>query len=334
MYNFDSFKERSERHIEAHIKGNKTYIKDPACVICYPPEGTIEKFNKFWNWYKSKFPALTYTEYTTRIFQDILNRNLHEKGETQKEREQTETKLLNLVGSIKYSTEPEQTIPRIVGEIIKIIIRSENFKLKQTEQKHTEQIETEQTENYYETETEQENIYDELEQPEINIYDEIERTLKNWEKDINTRLENTSKEKSDSEESKETTELINTEDLELTSEAESEETEYNLNLLFEQNLINMAEITRDEMVGLFHGVFGAHGENLRPIMKVKEFYGRDDEDPHEWCAEFEKACAANGWSGNDNNIRRKDIASSYLRGNATEWYETDQANIVQWHIDG
>ena len=96
----------------------------------------------------------------------------------------------------------------------------------------------------------------------------------------------------------------------------------------------MAGITRDEMMGIFHGVFGAHGENLRPIMKVKEFYGRDDEDPHEWCAEFEKACAANGWSGNDNNIRRKDIASSYLRGNAAEWYETDQANIVQWHIDG
>jgi hypothetical protein len=272
MYNYNSLKERSIRHhTEAHIRKKEKFIPDPSCNICYPSEGTTEKFDKFWNWYRSKFPASTYTEYTTRIFQDILNRNLHEKGETQKEREQTETKLLNLVGSIKYSTEPEQTIPRIVGEIIKIIIRSENFKLKQTEQKHTEQIETEQTENYDETKTEQENIYDELEQPEINIYDEIERTLKNWEKDINTELKNLSEEKLDSEESKETTELINTEDLELTSEAESEGTEYNLNLLFEQNLINMAGITRDEMMGIFHGVFGAHGENLRPIMKVKEF---------------------------------------------------------------
>ena len=35
-----------------------------------------------------------------------------------------------------------------------------------------------------------------------------------------------------------------------------------------------------------------------------------------------------------NNVRRKNIASGYLRGNAAEWYETDQANIAQWHIDG
>src|ERR1043165_3448078 len=249
MYNYNSLKERSIRHhTEAHIRKKEKFIPDPSCNICYPSEGTTEKFDKFWNWYRSKFPASTYTEYTTRIFQDILNRNLHEKGETQKEREQTETKLLNLVGSIKYSTEPEQTIPRIVGEIIKIIIRSENFKQIEnntTEQKHTEQIETEQTENYDEIETEQKNIYNELEQPEINIYEEIERTLKYWEKDINTGLENLSEEKSDSEESKETTELINNEDLELESlsETESELSEYNLEQLFEEPEVNMAGIT-------------------------------------------------------------------------------------------
>src|ERR1041385_6668766 len=251
MYNFDSFKERSERHyIEAHIKGNKTFIKDPACIICYPPEGTIEKFNKFWNWYKSKFPASTYTEYTTRIFQDILSKNLHEKGQTQREREQTKTKLLNLVGSIGYLTRPEQEAKNIAIEIIEIIYCSKGFELSieqteqnielsyeqtknteennTTEQKYTEQIETEQTENYDETGIEQENIYNELEQPEINIYEEIERTLKNWEKDINTGLENLSEEESDSEESKGTTELINTEDLELSSETESGLSDYNL----------------------------------------------------------------------------------------------------------
>src|SRR5437868_6815928 len=263
MYNYNSLGKRSIRHhTEAHIRKKEKFIPDPSCVICYPSEGTTERFNKFWNWYKSRFPALTYTEYTTRIFQDLLNQDIREK-------EQTQTKLLSLVGSIRYSTEPEQTMSEIATKIIEIIICSKGFELN-----------NEQTEK-----------------------------------------------------TKETTELINTEDIEITSETESEISEYNLNLLFEENLVNMAGITHDQMTDLMQGVFGAHGENIRPIMRVKEFSGKDDEDPHEWCAEFEKACAANGWTGNDNNVRRKDIAASYLRENAAEWYEADQGNIAQWHID-
>src|ERR1044071_5159698 len=137
MYNYNSLKERSIRHhTEAHIRKKEKFIPDPSCNICYPSEGTTEKFDKFWNWYKSKFPASTYTEYTTRIFQDILNKNLHEKGQTQKEREQTKTKLLNLVGSIGYLTRPEQEAKDIAVEVIEIIYCSKGFELsiEQTEQ--------------------------------------------------------------------------------------------------------------------------------------------------------------------------------------------------------
>src|SRR2546430_1740929 len=65
MYNYNSLGERSIRHhTEAHIRKIEKFIPDPSCVICYPSEGTTEKFNKFWNWYRSRFPALTYTEQT------------------------------------------------------------------------------------------------------------------------------------------------------------------------------------------------------------------------------------------------------------------------------
>src|SRR5256886_8805839 len=344
MYNYNSLEERSKRHYtEAHIKENKTFIKDPACVICYPPREIDEKFYKFWDWYGTELPVTTYSATTIRIFQELLSQDINEKSQTQ-------TKLLQIIGSIRYSEEPDLTIPDIAIKILERIVCSEGFELsnEQTEQNielsygraestkeeslpesssEEKENSTPEKESPEQTETEQEGLYD------TGFEDEIERILKSLES-INTELKDSSIENSDSEKSEELTGLINTKDLELISETESESSEYNLNLLFEEDLINMAGITHDQMRNLMQGVFGQHGENMRPIMKVKEFYGRDDEDPHEWCAEFEKACAANGWGGNDNNIRRKNIASSYLRGNATEWYETDQANIAQWHIDG
>src|SRR2546430_7187437 len=37
--------------------------------------------------------------------------------------------------------------------------------------------------------------------------------------------------------------------------------------------------------------------------------------------------------GNDYRNNGRDIAASYLRENAAEWYETDRGNIAQWHTD-
>src|SRR5205814_1082996 len=152
-------------------------------------------------------PAIAYTEYTLRIFKDLLGLKIGTKNITR------DTKLLNLIGSIKYSEKTKISIADIAFKIIEIFICSKYFKLS-------------------------------IKQAEKNL-EEIKK-------------------------------------------------EYNLNELFEENLINMAGITRDQIMKIFQGVFGEHGENLRPIMKVKEFYGRDDEDPHEWCVEFEKAYATNG----------------------------------------
>ena len=341
MYNYNSLEERSKRHYtEAHVRENKTFIKDPACVICYPPKEIDEKFYKFWDWYGTELPVATYSATTIRIFQELLGQDINEKSQTQ-------TKLLQLIGSIRYSEEPDLTIPDIAIKVLERIVCSEGFELSSEQTEKNIELSYEQAESTKEeslpesgseekenntpeketpeqTEEEQEELFD------TGFEEEIERTLK----DINTELESSSEEKPESEKSEETEELINAEDLELTSETESETSEYNLNLLFGENLVNMAAPTFAEMRTLFESTFGAHGENMRPIMKVKEFYGRDDEDPHEWCAEFEKACAANGWTGDPNNVRRKDIAASYLRGNAAEWYGADQANIVQWHIDG
>jgi hypothetical protein len=50
MLSYDQIKERSIKHYRArHIEGKELYLKDPACSICYPPEGITEEFDRFWN---------------------------------------------------------------------------------------------------------------------------------------------------------------------------------------------------------------------------------------------------------------------------------------------
>ncbi|CAB4446911.1 unnamed protein product [Rhizophagus irregularis] len=65
------------------------------------------------------------------------------------------------------------------------------------------------------------------------------------------------------------------------------------------------------------------------VVDVPFFYGRDDEDPYEWCQLFEAAFAANGWLDN----RKIALAAGFLKEAARDWYEEDRGNINQWHVN-
>ncbi|GET63249.1 hypothetical protein GLOIN_2v1777707 [Rhizophagus irregularis DAOM 181602=DAOM 197198] len=65
------------------------------------------------------------------------------------------------------------------------------------------------------------------------------------------------------------------------------------------------------------------------VVDVPFFYGRDDEDPYEWCRLFEAAFAANGWPDN----RKIALAAGFLKEAARDWYEENRGNINQWHVD-
>ena len=67
-------------------------------------------------------------------------------------------------------------------------------------------------------------------------------------------------------------------------------------------------------------------EKIENIVKVREFYGRDEENPVEWIEEFNRIADANNWK----NDRKLLIAAAYLRETAAEWYEDDKENILQW----
>ena len=64
------------------------------------------------------------------------------------------------------------------------------------------------------------------------------------------------------------------------------------------------------------------------LVEVEPFYGKDEEDPHEWIELFNQAATANRWQDN----RKVAIAAGLLRDAAHDWYVNDQPNIQQWHI--
>src|SRR2546429_2554859 len=252
MITFEALQERSLRHYRTVYIENKEGLKDPSCVICYLPEGTSKEFDKFWNWYESRISTATYSEYTIRLFKDLLSLEISEKNRKR------DTKLLNLIGSIKYTEKPELTIIEISIRIIEIFICSKNFELSMEQaEENLEKIKgellessSENKESSEQTEVEREELFD------TGIEYEIEKTLQELE-NINTELESLNFENSGSESSKGTTELIDTEDLELKSETESESSEYNLNLLFEEDLENMA-VTDAQFQARMEAIFGAH----------------------------------------------------------------------------
>src|SRR4051812_37687093 len=102
MLSYDQIRERSAKHYRTrHIEGKEITLKDLACVICHPlPERVTEEFDKFWDWYKTKTPAISYSEYTTRIFKEL--KDIERIIEQSLKRD---TNLINLIESIKYSGE-------------------------------------------------------------------------------------------------------------------------------------------------------------------------------------------------------------------------------------
>jgi len=76
---------------------------------------------------------------------------------------------------------------------------------------------------------------------------------------------------------------------------------------------------QDAIANALTQVFGANSANIqggeKNVTKVEFFHGRNDEDPVEWLANFEKAAAMNNWH---TEPRKKVIAASYLRDTAAD----------------
>ena len=67
------------------------------------------------------------------------------------------------------------------------------------------------------------------------------------------------------------------------------------------------------------------------IIKVKDFYGKPDEDVNEWVRDFNRAAEVNRWTNDDaDNNLRLGMAKAHLKGEAADWCETNDANLTRW----
>ena len=108
---------------------------------------------------------------------------------------------------------------------------------------------------------------------------------------------------------------------------DSEEEEEEGGIPLQQPIFNPAALTT-----ALQAVFGMNASNLTgrgsPIAKIEPFYGREDEDPVDWLKVFEKAAIANRWEA---ARRKRDIAASYLREAAADWYDrTKDIMGINW----
>src|SRR5581483_6193302 len=65
------------------------------------------------------------------------------------------------------------------------------------------------------------------------------------------------------------------------------------------------------------------------IIKLPDFSGKPEEDPHEWTDLFEQAAAANQWQGDNRKIA---ICMGYLKGAALNWARAATANNANHRI--
>src|SRR5579862_1873388 len=81
-----------------------------------------------------------------------------------------------------------------------------------------------------------------------------------------------------------------------------------------------------QITAALQAVFGANAANLlgrgTPIAKIENFSGKDEEDPIEWLEIFTRAATTNNWATEQ---RKCEIAASFLRGAAADWYQANSA---------
>ncbi|CAB4473761.1 unnamed protein product [Rhizophagus irregularis] len=137
------------------------------------------------------------------------------------------------------------------------------------------------------------------------------------------------------------------------SDNESELSDYNLQDLFQENILNMA--TENQIKRLIENALGYPvntlnaavgagaslidrienaGNEAGGVISVPLFYGKEDEDVNDWVRQFEVAFTAVGKAAGANGTRQAAYVAAHLRGAAAQWYnemkEVNVGHLVNW----
>src|SRR5215210_3098298 len=270
-----------QREIQRHrtlYESNEPLTREYSCLICHPLTNTVPntQFQNFWLFLSTYYPVETYSAYTVTALPVYLH--LFRQEPTQDISERTVAYLIKLLFSIRYYTPPD-SLHKLILEIFQLTFRT----------------------NYFNEPVTHDLYY------LVALFLSSPTNSESGENPVNSALAQIN---------------FNQNSLLFTLD------ELNLDILFGTQPIPMDQ---QQLRTLLTDILGANGLNVAnlatqlntaittlgnagqpqiqaqvqvparelSLIKVIDFHGKDEEDPHEWLDSFNQAATANRWTGND-----------------------------------
>ena len=302
----------NQRHNRLHITLNRNNIvaqhRDRSCYFCYPPEPvTSERFQHFWNWYTTEYPATTFTRYTQQYIEELNYTYLYIGSA-----DAVNQVIFSLIFSIRYNAGFGESPTTVRQNIYNAFVLTQGFALDLLYQLY----QISETTSIPPSETTKTT-----EESDLTILsDNIDNNLH-----TNSLLY--------------TDEELNLENL--FEEMAANQADIQALTAALQNVAGILNPNASPNANTNNGIFNLINQlqanaqimNANPpqresrIADLPYFYS-GNQDPISWMEDFTRACNANRI--NDN--RKLEVVLAYLKNSASTWWTTNQA-LVNSHAN-
>ncbi|CAG8767577.1 17466_t:CDS:2, partial [Rhizophagus irregularis] len=295
----------SVQYLIQHFNREIPTVIDHSCTICYPTPQTVTiQFRNFWNWLETYYRAETFTLYTVQALPIYCAAFQNDSNSTKPP--QVVDLALKILLSISYFVRPD-VLEDLVYYFLNFTFRTNYFNNPVT----PELI------NTFNADLVTANNY----------------PLSNYQAPPNNPLLNNPPVNQNNNANMNEGQMKDLMKLVWGADPINNTNPRNVGDLLENTLNNNTTAITNALQNNLNAINALTTANQNrttsKVVDVPFFYGRDDEDPYEWCRLFEAAFAANGWPDN----RKIALAAGFLKEAARDWYEEDRGNINQWHID-
>src|ERR1043166_2322313 len=308
-------------HQEEHLLGNPKFTAK-FCLLCYPirNQRSTQQFRNFWDWISGYYFAESYTAYTLTVFELFITIFRTEPTTNNLLTQRLTDFAYRLLGSLLYKEQPSPK--HLIYYLVNHTPRTEYFSQPVQPRAFFELKDVIDLQVFYPQLT---NTFNEHYQQQV---------LPENPQEITTADPNLNKNNI----------LFKEEDLNLnklfpTKMDEEARAQFQaiITALTGEDGLNIAGLTnqlQNALTALTNAQNAAVGQNppnqnntppnqnnANPpkelsLVKIADYYGKNEEDPHEWLEAFEQTAEANRWQGDE---RRLAIAKGHLKGAAADW---------------
>ncbi|PKC56201.1 hypothetical protein RhiirA1_402318 [Rhizophagus irregularis] len=275
----------SVQHLIQHFNREIPTVIDHSCTICYPTPQTVTiQFRNFWNWLETYYRAETFTLYTVQALPIYCAAFQNDSNSTKPP--QVVDLALKILLSISYFVRPD-VLEDLVYYFLNFTFRTNYFNNPVT----PELI------NTFNADLVTANNY----------------PLSNYQAPPNNPLLNNPPVNQNNNANMNEGQMKDLMKLVWGADPINNTNPRNVGDLLENTLNNNTTAITNALQNNLNAINALTTANQNrttsKVVDVPFFYGRDDEDPYEWCRLFEAAFAANGWPDN----RKIALAAGFLK---------------------